>query len=117
MLRSNNSSDANLSHVAFIKSAPANLGVAEVLGVLSKSDEPARGTSLAGLSWGVKKGFVLVGLSNVQADRTKNISLLREMAWFEFHFKYTNGRRAILAIEKGETGNRVYAAAFSAWGQ
>jgi hypothetical protein len=30
---------------------------------------------------------------------------------------YANGRRAILAIEKGAPGERVFAEAFAAWGE
>jgi len=30
---------------------------------------------------------------------------------------YTNQRRAIIAIEKGDTGERAFTEAFAAWGQ
>jgi hypothetical protein len=30
---------------------------------------------------------------------------------------YNNGRRAILAIEKGAPGERIFTEAFAAWGQ
>ena len=44
-------------------------GVANVPGILMKSNEQARGTPLAGLAVKVTDGFFLVGLSNVDSDR------------------------------------------------
>jgi hypothetical protein len=55
----------------------------------------------AGLAVKVTDGFFLVGLSNVDADRTRNIQLLKERSWFDVPLVYANQRRAIIAIEKG----------------
>jgi hypothetical protein len=92
-------------------------GVANVPGVLMKSNEQARGTPLAGLAVKVTDGFFLVGLSNVDADRIRNIQLLKERAWFDIPLVYNNKRRAIIAIEKGSRGERAYAEALTSWGQ
>jgi uncharacterized caspase-like protein len=92
-------------------------GIANVPGILMKSNEQAKGTPLAGLAVKVTDGFFLVGLSNVDTDRSRNIQLLKERAWFDMPMVYANQRRAILAIEKGEPGNEVFRTAFSAWGQ
>ena len=48
-------------------------GVGNVPGILMKSNEQARGTPLAGLAVKVTDGFFLVGLSNVDADRQRNL--------------------------------------------
>jgi hypothetical protein len=61
----------------------ANGGVSNVPGILMKSNEQARGTPLAGLAVKVTDGFFLVGLSNVDADRARNIQLLKERSWFD----------------------------------
>ena len=58
-------------------------GVANVPGILMKSNEQARGTPLAGLAVKVTDGFFLVGLSNVDADRARNLQLLKERSWFD----------------------------------
>jgi hypothetical protein len=92
-------------------------GVANVPGILMKSSEQARGTPLAGLAVKVTDGFFLVGLSNVEADRSRNIQLLKERSWFDVPIVYTNQRRAIIAIEKGEPGERAFNEAFTAWGE
>jgi hypothetical protein len=92
-------------------------GVANVPGILMKSNEQARGTPLAGLAVKVTDGFFLVGLSNVDADRDRNIQLLKERSWFDVPLVYSNQRRAIIAIEKGAPGDRAFADAFAAWGE
>jgi hypothetical protein len=92
-------------------------GVANVPGILMKSNEQARGTPLAGLAVKVTDGFFLVGLSNVEADRTRNLQLLKERSWFDIPLVYANQRRAIIAIEKGAPGERAFQDAFAAWGE
>ncbi len=92
-------------------------GVSNVPGILMKSNEQARGTPLAGLAVKVTDGFFLVGLSNVEADRARNIQLLKERSWFDVPLVYTNQRRAIIAIEKGPPGERAFNEAFAAWGE
>ena len=92
-------------------------GVSNVPGILMKSNEQARGTPLAGLAVKVTDGFFLVGLSNVEADRSRNIQLLKERSWFDVPLVYTNQRRAIIAIEKGAPGERAFNDAFAAWGE
>jgi hypothetical protein len=92
-------------------------GVGNVPGILMKSNEQARGTPLAGLAVKVTDGFFLVGLSNVDADRQRNVQLLKERSWFDVPLVYTNQRRAIIAIEKGSPGERAFNDAFTAWGE
>ena len=92
-------------------------GVGNVPGILMKSNEQARGTPLAGLAVKVTDGFFLVGLSNVDADRTRNLQLLKERSWFDIPLVYANQRRAIIAIEKGAPGERAFNEAFAAWGE
>ena len=92
-------------------------GVGNVPGILMKSNEQARGTPLAGLAVKVTDGFFLVGLSNVDADRARNLQLLKERSWFDVPLVYVNQRRAIIAIEKGAPGERAFNDAFAAWGE
>ena len=91
-------------------------GVGNVPGILMKSNEQARGTPLAGLAVKVTDGFFLVGLSNVDADRARNLQLLKERSWFDVPLVYSNQRRAIIAIEKGAPGERAFSDAFAIWG-
>jgi hypothetical protein len=95
----------------------ADGGVQNLPGILMKANEQARGTPLAGIAVKVVDGVFLVGLSNVQADRARNLQLLKQRAWFDIPIVYKNQHRAILAIEKGPPGEQAFDAAFSAWGE
>jgi hypothetical protein len=92
-------------------------GVGNVPGILMKSIEQARGTPLSALAVKVTDGFFLVGLSNVDSERQRNLQLLKERSWFDVPLVYTNQRRAIIAIEKGAPGERAFNEAFAAWGE
>ena len=92
-------------------------GVGNVPGILMKSNEQARGTPLSALAVKVTDGFFLVGLSNVDSERARNLQLLKERSWFDVPLVYTNQRRAIIAIEKGAPGERAFNDAFAAWGE
>ena len=92
-------------------------GISNVPGILMKQAEQTRGAPLAGLAVKVTSGFFLVGLSAVEADMQRNLQLLKERAWFDVPIVYNNGRRAILALEKGTPGERAFEEAFRAWGQ
>src|SRR6266446_5355772 len=92
-------------------------GISNVPGILMKQAEQTRGTPLAGLAVKVTPAFYLIGLSNVDADKDRNLQLLKERSWFDIPVVYNNNRRAILALEKGTPGERVFADAFKAWKQ
>jgi hypothetical protein len=119
--RRNTDTSLPASHTAeltfILPSDFAGGGVSNVPGLLMKSNEQARGTPLAGLAVKVTDGFFLVGLSNVETDRVRNIQLLKERSWFDVPLVYVNQRRAIIAIEKGAPGERAFNEAFAAWGE
>jgi hypothetical protein len=92
-------------------------GISNVPGILMKQAEQTRGAPLAGLAVKVTSGFFLVGLSSTEADMQRNLELLKDRAWFDIPIVYNNGRRAILAVEKGTPGERTFSDAFVAWGE
>lgn len=102
------------------RSVPAGFpagGIPNVPGILMKKAEQTRGVPLAGLAVKVTPGFYLIGLSNLDADKERNLQLLKERGWFDIPVVHNNNRRAILAMEKGTPGERVFADAFKAWKQ
>ncbi|HEY7245108.1 MAG TPA: hypothetical protein VH678_14650 [Xanthobacteraceae bacterium] len=120
-LRRNTDKSLPASHtVEIIFKLPAEFpagGISNVPGILMKQAEQTRGTPLAGLAVKVTSGFFLIGLSSVDADRERNLQLLKDRAWFDIPVVYSNNRRAILAMEKGTPGERVFAEAFKVWKQ
>ena len=92
-------------------------GISNVPGILMKQAEQTRGVPLAGSAVKVTNGFYLIGLSNSDENKERNLQLLKDRAWFDIPVVYNNNRRAILAMEKGTPGERVFADAFKAWKQ
>lgn len=91
--------------------------VTNVPGILMKQTEQTRGAPLAGHAVKVTDSYYLIGLSSFEADRENNLRMLKERGWFDIPVVYSNKRRAILAVEKGTPGERVFAEAFAAWKQ
>jgi hypothetical protein len=120
-LRRNTDQSLPASHtVEIIFNLPPDFpsgGISNVPGILMKQAEQTRGVPLAGLAVKVTNGFFLIGLSNVQAEKERNLQLLKDREWFDVPVVYNNNRRAILAIEKGTPGERVFAEAFQVWKQ
>ncbi|MEZ5889500.1 MAG: hypothetical protein R3D52_04065 [Xanthobacteraceae bacterium] len=82
-----------------------NGAITNIPGILMKQAEQTRGVPLAGLAVKVTDGFFLIGLSSSETEIQRNIQLLKERSWFDVPVVYANGRRAILAIEKGTPAN------------
>lgn len=82
-----------------------------------KAEEGTRGTPLAGLPVPVTENLFLIGLSNTPADVERNLDFLRNRQWIDVPIRYTNGRRAVLAFEKGVSGDRAITEALKAWQQ
>jgi hypothetical protein len=120
-LRRNTDKDLPASHTVSINfNVPADFshkGIQEIRGLLMKQSESTRGVALAGLSVKVTNGFFLIGLSASEGDVQRNIQMLKERGWFDIAIVYDDNRRAILAVEKGPQGERVFNEAFAAWGQ
>jgi hypothetical protein len=90
-------------------------GISDAVGVMMKPDEEAPGQHLVGSRVKVRDGFFMLGLSAVDIDVRHNMDVLRNRPWFGIPIRYKNGSRAVLMIEKGETGDKVFADAFTRW--
>jgi hypothetical protein len=120
-LRRNTDKNLPASHtVEIIFKLPADFppgGIQSVPGIMMKQAEQTRGVPLAGTVVKVTSGYFLVGLSALDSDKERNIQLLKERTWFDMPVVYNNSRRAIIAMEKGTPGERVFAEAFRVWKQ
>jgi tetratricopeptide (TPR) repeat protein len=92
-------------------------GIGNVPGILMKQAEQTRGASLSGSAVKMTPTVFLLGLSAVESDAERNLELLKERAWFDIPVVYKNGRRAIVAVEKGAPGERALAEVVQAWEQ
>jgi hypothetical protein len=118
-LRRNNDKALPASHTIEIKfNLPADFpggGIANVSGILMAQADQVRGSPLSGLAVKMTDGFFVIGLSAVDPDMQLNEQLLKGRSWFYIPIVYTNGGRAILAMEKGPPGDRAFAEAFAGW--
>jgi hypothetical protein len=100
----------------FILPEDASSGpVLNVPGIWMKQAENAPGAPLAGLAVKTTNGFFLIGLSEAPAEREHNVAMLKERTWFEIPMTLSGGLRAIMALEKGASGETASAQAFAEW--
>lgn len=90
-------------------------GVKEVLRFSMKRTEQDTGSALIGSSAKIADGFFLVALSDARADRETNALLMRRQSWIDIPITYTSGRRALMTLEKGVPGDRIFNQALDAW--
>jgi hypothetical protein len=90
-------------------------GIGNVPGIMVKPSEQSRGIVLNGVAVKVTGNYFLVGLSEQKNDMERNVALLKERTWFDIPVVFSDGKRAIIAIEKGAPGARAFTAAFAAW--
>jgi len=89
--------------------------VKDVLGVLMKPSEEIAGEQLVGNHVKVSSDNFLIGLSASEADMKRNLQALKDNPWFGIPFVYSNGSRAVLAIEKGAAGEKSITEALARW--
>jgi hypothetical protein len=120
-LRRNDDKQLPASHtVEIVFTLPPDFshgGISNIPGILMKQGETTRGVPLNGVAVKVTTNFFLIGLSSVDVDMQRNVQLLRERSWFDIPVVYGDGKRAIIAIEKGTPGERAFTEAFATWGQ
>jgi hypothetical protein len=90
-------------------------GISTVPGIIMKQAERARGTALQGQMVKLLPNVFSLGLST--ADVQRNVQLLYGQPWFDIAIIFANGRRALLVLEKGATGNAALKEAFASWAQ
>jgi hypothetical protein len=91
-------------------------GVQDMIGIIMKPSEEAPGQNLAGTRVKVRDGIFLFGLSAIELDIQHNMQILKDRPWIGIPFRYGNGNRAVLVVEKGASGNKSLTDAFAQWG-
>ncbi|UIJ70809.1 hypothetical protein [Aurantimonas sp. HBX-1] len=90
-------------------------GVANVQRLALKATEEARGEPLIGVAGKISDGFFIIALNNLDQAVQNNLSLLESQQWIDIPLAYATGRRALMSIEKGVPGDRVFKEAMDAW--
>ena len=81
-----------------------------------KQSEESRGDSLSGVPVEITDGHFWIALDNSQANRDRNVELLKSRDWIDIPMQYRTGRRALITLDKGDDGKRVFDEVFAAWG-
>jgi hypothetical protein len=90
-------------------------GIDNVLRIALKAAEQEAGNPLIGIPAKIADGYFLVALNDTKADQEANLSLLRNQEWIDVPVIYKSGRRALLTMEKGIPGDKVFDEAIKAW--
>jgi len=80
-----------------------------------KATEEARGEPLVAVPVKVSDGNFLIALNNLQQAVDVNNLLMRDGGWIDIPITYKNGKRALVTLEKGGTGERVFIEALDDW--
>ncbi|WP_315777695.1 MULTISPECIES: AAA family ATPase [unclassified Bradyrhizobium] len=92
-------------------------GLNSLRGIGLKGEEAERGTALVTQTARVTPKYFMVALSANEVDTKRNLMLLKGKQWFDIPIVYEGGNRALLSIEKGSDGDRVFKDVFASWGQ
>jgi hypothetical protein len=92
-----------------------HLDISNVPGILMKYDDGVNGVPLNGIGYKAENNLFLIRLSSLEGDMRRNVELLRARFWFDIPIVYGDGSRAILALEKGASGERAFESAFMSW--
>lgn len=86
-----------------------------ILRIAMKASEQDAGSPLVGIPAKIADGFFLVALNDTKADEQTNLTLLRNQDWIDIPVVYKSGRRALITMEKGIPGDKVFDEALKAW--
>lgn len=89
--------------------------IANVSRISFKETEQAAGNPLMGIPAKIADGFFLIALGDSPTEVETNMTLLRRQSWVDIPIVYQSGRRALLSLEKGIPGDRVFQETLRAW--
>ncbi len=80
-----------------------------------KEKEQEQGDPLVAVPAKITDYFHMIAL-NAFADAVKtNLNLLKSRDWIDIPITYSNGRRALLTLQKGPDGEKVFDEVISSW--
>jgi hypothetical protein len=92
-------------------------GIDSVLRMAMKDSEQAPGSPVIGIPAKIADGYFLLALNDGKAEIETNKTLLRRESWIDIPVVYKSGRRALVTLEKGIPGDKVFDDVLGAWEQ
>ncbi|WP_053999293.1 hypothetical protein [Ahrensia marina] len=93
----------------------AGRGIADVQRVTFKTNEQDPGNALIAVPAPLDQNIFLIALTDATTAVETNVQLMTRENWIDIPMQYTNGRRALITLEKGIPGERVFNEVFAAW--
>lgn len=90
-------------------------GIDNILRFALKDTEEAAGNSVIGTPAKIGPGFFLVALNDAPAEVEANMTMLRGQQWIDIPLIYKSGRRALITMEKGVPGDKVFDDVLKSW--
>lgn len=80
-----------------------------------KDTEQAPGSPLVGIPAKIADNFFIIAMNDAKTAVDTNMALLRRQSWIDVPIAYKTGRRALLTLEKGLPGEKVFDEVLKAW--
>ncbi len=90
-------------------------GIENVLRITFKDSEQSAGNPLLGIPAKISDGFFLLALTDSEADIEANTRMMGRLEWLDVPLVYSSGRRALITMEKGVPGSRVFDEVLKSW--
>lgn len=92
--------------------------IEQITEVKFKSSEEQTGDRLEAISAKIDNSFFVVGLQNDKLDVVEsNLQLMSQRGWIDIPISYTNGRKALITLEKGASGKTIFDKVLASWKQ
>ena len=80
-----------------------------------KQTEQDRGDPLVAVPAKITPDFHMIALNDFPDARARNLDLIRSRDWIDVPLIYSNGRRALLTMQKGDDGRKAFDEATRVW--
>ncbi|OHV24548.1 hypothetical protein EOS93_25725 [Rhizobium sp. RMa-01] len=104
--------------VEIVFSLPPNFeggSIDSVQRISMKRTEQDRGDALIAVPAKITDDFHMIALNDYPDARKANLDLMSTRSWIDIPVTYRNGRRALLTMEKGNTGTDAFNTAIKEW--
>ena len=90
-------------------------GIDQIQRISMKQTEQDQGNPLIAVPAKITEDFYMIALNDLTEAVQTNTQLLRTRNWIDVPVIYSNGRRALITLEKGATGTEVFNQALDVW--
>ncbi len=90
-------------------------GIDQIQRISMKQTEQDQGNPLIAVPAKITEDFYMIALNDLTEAVQTNTQLLRTRNWIDIPVIYSNGRRALITLEKGTSGTEVFNKALDIW--